>query len=71
MGVSKSEETGTDYTALFNAADHALYAVKRAGRGECRFYNSRMEKVLSVITPIDGEEKVPAGLAGGEGGSRK
>ena len=59
------------FRSLFNAADHALYAVKRAGRGECRFYNSRMEKVLSVITPIDGEEKVPAGLAGGEGGSRK
>ena len=71
MGVSCSQEAGNDYTALFNMADHALYAVKRAGRGQYRFYNTRMDKVLSAITPIDGEEKVPAGLAGGEGGSRK
>ena len=56
MGIGRSEEMGTDYTALFNAADHALYAVKRGGRGSYRFYDSSMDKVLSAITPIDGEE---------------
>ena len=70
MGVSCSQEAGNDYTALFNMADHALYAVKRAGRGQYRFYNTRMDKVLSAITPIDGEKKTPAGEAGDEGGSK-
>jgi len=70
MGVSKSEEMGNDYTALFNAADHALYAVKRAGRGEYRFYNSKMDKVLSAITPIDGEDNAPAKRVS-RGGNRR
>ena len=38
MGVVCTETSGTDYEALFHAADQALYAVKRSGRGQYRFY---------------------------------
>lgn len=54
MGVAKTEEIGTDYETLFHAADQALYTVKRSGRGHYRFYDNSMNKMLSVISPIDG-----------------
>lgn len=53
MGVAKTEEVGTDYETLFHAADQALYMVKRSGRGHYRFYDDSMNKMLSVISPID------------------
>ena len=53
MGVSRTEIVGTDYDTLFHAADQALYTVKRSGRGTYRFYDESMQKMLSVISPID------------------
>lgn len=53
MGVAKTETVGADYDTLFHAADKALYAVKRGGRGKYGFYDDSMQKMLSVISPID------------------
>ncbi|MCI8422119.1 MAG: diguanylate cyclase [Lawsonibacter sp.] len=53
MGVAVTAEVGTEYETLFHAADQALYTVKRGGRGHYRFFDSSMEKTLSVISPID------------------
>ena len=55
MGVATIEAVGADYDALFQAADKALYTVKRSGRGYFRFYDDSMVKTLSAISPIDGE----------------
>lgn len=60
MGVAQAEVIGTDYDALFHAADQALYSVKRSGRGRYCFYDSSMNQMFSVISQIDGsaeEEK--------------
>ena len=56
MGVARTATVGNNYDELFLAADQALYAVKRAGRGEFAFYNDTMKEMLSVISPIDGSE---------------
>ncbi len=56
MGVARTATVGNNYDELFHAADQALYAVKRAGRGEFAFYNDTMKEMLSVISPIDGSE---------------
>ena len=53
MGVARADLVGTDYETLFHCADQALYTVKRAGRGHYRFYDDSMDKMLSVISPID------------------
>ena len=57
MGVAKTEMVGINYDTLFHAADQALYAVKRSGRGHYRFYDDTMQDILSAISPIDGEEE--------------
>lgn len=54
VGAATTMDVGTDYNALFKAADQALYTVKRGGRGHYRFYDGSMENTLSVISPIDG-----------------
>ncbi|MCI8465262.1 MAG: diguanylate cyclase [Lachnospiraceae bacterium] len=54
MGVAEAEVIGTDYDALFHAADQALYSVKRSGRGRYCFYNDSMNQMFSVISRIDG-----------------
>lgn len=59
MGVVRTDMVGTDYDTLFHAADQALYAVKRSGRGQYRFYDDTMQEMLSVISPIDGSEERP------------
>ncbi|NBH71004.1 diguanylate cyclase [Clostridiaceae bacterium] len=59
MGVVRTDAVGTDYDTLFHAADQALYAAKRSGRGQYRFYDDTMQEMLSVISPIDGSEEKP------------
>lgn len=54
MGVATTQGQGADYDTLFQAADQALYTVKRSGRGRYRFYDNSMKGTLSVISPIDG-----------------
>ena len=82
MGVAKTQMLGTDYDTLFHAADQALYAAKRGGRGQFRFYDGDSCETLSLISPIDseresaaenqagagtgGKEAESAGVAGGE-----
>ena len=53
MGVAMTEIVGTDYDALFHAADQTLYTVKQSGRGHYRFYSEEMEQALSAVGPID------------------
>jgi len=55
MGVARTETVGTDYDALFHAADQALYQVKRSGRGRFEFYDESMRDMLSVISSIDSD----------------
>lgn len=65
MGVARTTVAGEDYTALFHAADQALYAVKRSGRRQYLFYDSSMKQMLSAISPIDSETE------GKQGGDNK
>ena len=44
MGVSTTQTAGRDYADLFRAADQALYAAKRSGRGQYRFYDPSAEQ---------------------------
>lgn len=62
MGVASTAEVGTDYDTLFKRADQALYVVKNHGKGHYRYYhkeNALMDKAISAVSPIDGEERVP------------
>lgn len=54
MGISKAEGSA-DYEELFHKADQALYTAKQAGRGQYRFYDKSMSRMLSAITPIESE----------------
>ncbi len=66
MGVAQTSVVGSDYETLFHTADQALYTVKRGGRGQYRFYDDTMKKMLSAISPIDSigqEKKAPAKAA--------
>ncbi len=56
MGVALTEKVGRTFDRLFHAADQALYACKRNGRGCYCFYDEQMEGVLSMISPIENEE---------------
>ena len=53
MGAALAEVTGKSYEALFHAADAALYAAKRAGRAQYRFYDESLKDMLSAISDID------------------
>ena len=66
MGIAPTDVVGTDYDALFHAADQALYKVKRSGRGRYAFYDESMRDMLSVISPIEGSPD-----AGEEAGGEK
>ncbi len=56
MGVALAQLTGKSYEALFQAADAALYAAKRAGRAQYRFYDESLKDTLSAISDIDDEQ---------------
>ena len=45
MGIATTETVDRTYSALFHAADQALYAVKQAGRGQYRFYDSDLKSI--------------------------
>lgn len=51
MGVAKTTVVGKEFSALFHAADQALYSAKRSGRSRCLFYDDTMKKTLSTISP--------------------
>ena len=53
LGVALTETLGADYDVLFQAADKALYTVKRSGRGGYCFYDEGMQDTFSVISPIE------------------
>ena len=55
MGIARTAVVGCNYDTLFHAADQALYTVKRGGRGQYRFYDETMKKMLSAISPIDSD----------------
>ncbi len=55
MGIVRAETAGCSGEGLFRAADTALYAAKRAGRRQYRFYDSSMQDVLTAISDIDEE----------------
>ena len=63
MGVARTAVVGTDYETLFHAADQALYTVKRSGRGQYLFYDESMNRMLSVISPINGADAPAGGLS--------
>ena len=50
MGVALGETVGLSYDALYHAADVALYAAKRGGKHQYRFYDSSLEGVLKSET---------------------
>ena len=45
MGVATTEMVERNYSALFHAADQALYAVKQSGRGKYLFYNDSLHSI--------------------------
>lgn len=57
MGVAIYPEDGSTYENLFQCADQALYSSKRSGKNQYRFYDRSMEGYLSVISPMDSENK--------------
>lgn len=57
MGIAKSEMVGNDYDTLLHAADKALYAVKRDGRKQYRFYDDSMQGMFSALSPIESDEE--------------
>lgn len=58
MGIASSAGEGSEYEELFRMADQAMYAAKRGGRAQYRFYGPSMANVLAdscMETPPDGE----------------
>ncbi|MBR3705251.1 MAG: diguanylate cyclase, partial [Oscillospiraceae bacterium] len=45
MGVATTEMVDRNYSALFHAADQALYAVKQEGRGKYRLYDRSITSI--------------------------
>ncbi len=75
MGVTTTEAMGSDFGAMMQAGDKALYAVKQAGRGQYRFYDGTETSLIeaegvsvytnqSEIIDFDGEQKQRKGKKG-------
>ena len=45
MGIATTENVEHNYSALFHAADQALYAVKRSRRGQFKFYDETIPPI--------------------------
>lgn len=45
MGIATTEMVERNYSALFHAADQALYAVKQEGRGKYRLYDESIKSI--------------------------
>lgn len=50
-GVALSDMLGRDYETLLHAADAALYAGKRNGKNQYRFYDESMKNLLEAESP--------------------
>ncbi len=48
MGVALGQEVGLAYQSLYHAADIALYAAKRGGKHQYRFYQPSLQNLLDV-----------------------
>ena len=48
MGVALGQEVGLAYQSLYHAADIALYAAKRGGKHQYRFYQPSLQNMLDV-----------------------
>lgn len=57
MGISLWPGQAQDYDTLFHRADQALFASKRTGRNKYSFYDDSMNDMLSVLSPIESNEK--------------
>lgn len=53
MGIARAPEDGEEFDALFHAAERALFAAKGQGKGCYCFYDRSMERLLSVLSPMD------------------
>lgn len=53
MGIARTETVGLEYDKLFQAADHALYTVKRTGAGRYCFYDASMQEGQSTYSQIE------------------
>ena len=53
MGISLYPSDGATYDEIFECADKALYASKRSGKNQYRYYNENMKKLFSVLSPIE------------------
>ena len=53
MGISLYPSDGTTYDEIFECADKALYASKRSGKSQYRYYNENMKNLFSVLSPIE------------------
>lgn len=57
MGIARTETVGLEYDKLFQAADHALYTVKRTGGGRYCFYDVSMQEGQSTYSQIEEVKK--------------
>jgi putative two-component system response regulator len=52
VGAVTTEQSGIDCSALFGMANRALYAAKKVGKAQLKFYDDSMRDMLSEISPI-------------------
>jgi putative two-component system response regulator len=52
-GAAVGEISGIDCSTLIARANRALYAAKKGGKAQIRFYDDSMRDMLSALSPID------------------